>query len=209
MGFAGRKLGPLLLSGLGFGVLVAVVKGQDPGVRDALGNTSAPWVIVPFLAGTRYSKLRFGALAGVVTTLAAFVAFYAAEAAILDLGPHPWYVDLRLTLGSGHVYEAWGLLSGSVYGALGSIWTARSLVAAPIAVGLAFICEPLIVLLLVHAGIWGSGGLLQHHWLWIAEVLIGVGGTVVLMVRRPSRADVLSPSARPVLSSSDESEFPG
>lgn len=38
----GRKLGLLLLAGIAFGVLVAVVKGQDTGVRDALGNTSAP-----------------------------------------------------------------------------------------------------------------------------------------------------------------------
>jgi hypothetical protein len=144
-----------------------------------------------FLAGTRYSKVRSGALAGLATTLAAFFAFYLTEAAILDLGPHPWYVDLRLTLGSGHVYEAWGLLSGSVYGALGSVWTARSLVAAPIAVGLAFVCEPLIVLLLVRTGIWGGGGLLQHRRLWIAEVLIGIGGTALIVTRaqaRPARA---------------------
>ena len=202
MAVEGRKLGPLLLAGLAFGLLVAVSKGQDPGVRDALGNTSAPWVVVPFLAGTRYTNVRSGAFAGLATTVAAFVAFYAAEAAILDLGPHPWYVDLQLTLGSGHVYEAWGLLSGSVYGALGSIWTARSLVAAPVAVALAFVCEPLIVLLLVHAGIWGGGGLLQHRWLWIAEVLIGVAGTAVIVLRPRARADVSSPSARPVLSSS-------
>jgi hypothetical protein len=51
----GRKLGLLLLAGIAFGVLVAVVKGQDTGVRDALGNTSAPWVVVPFLAGKRRS----------------------------------------------------------------------------------------------------------------------------------------------------------
>ena len=108
MAVEGRKLGPLLLAGLAFGLLVAVSKGQDPGVRDALGNTSAPWVVVPFLAGTRYTNVRSGAFAGLATTVAAFVAFYAAEAAILDLGPHPWYVDLQLTLGSGHVYEAWG-----------------------------------------------------------------------------------------------------
>jgi hypothetical protein len=51
----GRKLGLLLLAGIAFGVLVAVVEGRDTGVRDALGNTSAPWVVVPFLAGKRRS----------------------------------------------------------------------------------------------------------------------------------------------------------
>jgi hypothetical protein len=113
------------------------------------------------------------ALVGIATTLAAPFGFYLAEAAILDLGAHPWYTDLKLTLGSGRVYETWGLLSGSIYGALGGMWASRSLVAAPIAVGLAFICEPVIVLLLVRAGIWGGGGLFEHPWMWITEVLIG------------------------------------
>src|SRR5947208_15184039 len=100
----GRQLTGSLALAVLFGAAVAVVKGQDGGVRDALGNMSAPWVLVPFLAGTRCTKLWQGALVGTAATLAAFIGFYAAEAAILDLGPHPWYVDLRLTLGSGHLY---------------------------------------------------------------------------------------------------------
>jgi len=184
----GRRLGLLLLAGIAFGVLVAVIKGQDSGVRDTLGNTSAPWVLVPFLAGTRFSRVWYAALVGVATTLAAFFGFYLAEAAILDLGPHPWYIDLRLTLGSGHLFEAWGLLSGSIYGALGGMWASRSLVAAPVAVGLAFICEPLIVLILVRAGIWGGGGLFQHPSIWITEVLIGLGGIAFVVARAQARA---------------------
>jgi hypothetical protein len=46
---------------------------------------------------------------------------------VLDLGPHPWYTDLKLTLGSGRVYETWGLLTGALYGALGGLWASRSL----------------------------------------------------------------------------------
>jgi hypothetical protein len=58
---------------------------------------------------------------GVGVTLAAFFGFYLAEAAILDLGPHSWRTDLSLTLGSGRIYETWGLLSGAVCGALGGV----------------------------------------------------------------------------------------
>ena len=87
-------------------------------------------------------------------------------------------IDLKLTLGSGHVYEAWGLLTGLLFGALGGMWAARSLLAAPIAVGLAFACEPLIVWFLVRAGIWDGGGLLEHQWLWATEVLIGIAFVV-------------------------------
>jgi hypothetical protein len=189
------KLVSLLLAGVAFGVLVAVVKGQDPGVRDALGNTSAPWVVVPFLAGARYRSVWRATLIGVATTLAAFLGFYAAEAAILDLGLHPWYVDLRLTLGAGREYEVWGLLSGSLYGALGGLWASRLVIVAPVAVGLAFVCEPLIVLFLWRGGIWGGGELLLHYrWLWASEILIGCAAVAFALTRLATRA-----SARAVL----------
>ena len=185
--------GPLLLAGLLFGVLVAVIKGQDGGVRDALGNASAPWVVVPFLAGMRADSVSRGALLGIATTLASFFGFYLAEAAVLDLGPHPWYIDLKLTVGTVNVYEKWGLLSGSLYGALGAVWASRRLMAAPIALGLAFVAEPLIVLLLVRAGVWGGGGLLDHSWMWMAEVLLGVGAIALVVARtRRRRAGAIS-----------------
>jgi hypothetical protein len=183
----GRELALLLLLGFLFGVLVAAVKGQDAGVRDALGNTSAPWVLVPFLAGTRYTRVSHAALVGIAATLAAFFGFYLAEAAILDLGPHPWYVDLKLTLGSGRIYEKWGIVTGGLYGALGGLWASRRLVVAPIAVCLAFVAEPLIVLFLKRAGIWGGGDLLNYSWMWVAEVLIGLSGIAVALAVAQAR----------------------
>jgi hypothetical protein len=177
-----------LLAAVVFGVLVAVIKGQDAGVRSALGNMSAPWMLVPFLGGALYSRVWHAALVGVVTTLAAFLGFYLAEAAILDLAPHPWYRDLELTLGSGHFYETWGLLTGAIYGALGGVWASRSLVAAPVAVGLAFVCEPLIVLALWRAGIWGDGSLIHYPWMWITEVLIGLGAIVFVVAKAQARS---------------------
>ena len=177
-----RTLGSLLAAGLAFGVLVAVIKGQDAGVRNALGNTSAPWVVVPFLAGMRSNTVWRGALLGIATTVTAFFGFYLAEAAILDLGPHPWYVDLKLTLGAVNVYEKWGLVSGSLYGALGALWASRRLIAAPIGVGLAFSAEPLIVLLLQRAGVWGGCCLFDYSWMWIAEVLLGAATMAFVVV---------------------------
>ena len=59
------------------------------------------------------------------------------------LGHHPrvsmgnGYVDLKLTLGSGHVYEIWGAPIGLVYGMLGWLWASHRSVAAATAVGLA------------------------------------------------------------------------
>ena len=182
-----RTLGPLLLGALLFGVLVAVIKGQDVGVRDALGNVSAPWVVVPFLAGMRADRIWRGAVLGIATTLASLIGFYVAEAAILDLGPHPWYIDLKLTVGTVNIYEKWGLVSGSLYGALGALWASRRLIVAPIALGLAFVAEPLIVLLVVRAGLWGGGGLLDHSWMWMAEVLLGAGAIALVVARARTR----------------------
>ncbi len=183
-----QRFACVLLAAVAFGVLVAVLKGQDAGARDTLGNLSAPWVLVPFFAGARFTRVRSGALAGGAATLAALLGFYVAEAAILDLGPHPWYVDLRLTAGSLNVYEKCGLVSGALYGALGALWASRALPWAALAVGLAFVAEPLIVLLLSRAGIWGGGELLHYPAIWITEVLAGV--SAIALVASPLQPQI-------------------
>jgi hypothetical protein len=183
-----RLLALLLLAAIAFGALVAVIKGQDVGTRNALGNMSAPWVVVPFLAGALYSRPWQAALIGIATTLAAFFGFYLAEAAVLDLGPHPWYVDLKLTLGSGHVYEIWGTPVGLLYGILGWLWASRSSAAAAVAVGLAFVTEPLIVFALAAANIWEGGGLLSYPWVWGTEVAIGVVAIAYTVAKNQTRA---------------------
>jgi hypothetical protein len=185
----GRKVTVLLLAGAAFGVLVAVVKGQDTGVRDALGNTSAPWIVLPFVAGTRFPRARAAALAGLAVTLVSLLGFYVAEAAVLDLGPHPWWVDLRLTAGSVNVYERWGVVSGLLYGTLGWLWAFRSKAAAAAAVGLAFAAEPLIAFLVTRAGIWNAM-LLDYAWMWTAELALGLlGVALALSVRPPAPAE--------------------
>jgi hypothetical protein len=68
----------LLLAGVVFGVLVALIKGHDTGVRDALGNTSAPWIVLPFVAGTLYWRAWPAALAGLAVTLVSLLGFYVA-----------------------------------------------------------------------------------------------------------------------------------
>jgi hypothetical protein len=163
---------------------MAVVKGKDAGIRDAIGNSSAPWVVIPFLAGTRFRSVSRGVLIGVAATLAAFAGFYAAEAAVLDLGTGSWIHALRLTLGSGRIYEEWGLASGALYGALGALWASRRWLAAGAAVGLAFVLEPLITLALTRARVWGGSGPLEYAWLWVAEVIVGVAAIALLAVRR-------------------------
>jgi hypothetical protein len=172
-----RKVTVLLLAGAAFGVLVAGIKGQDTGMRDALGNTSAPWIVLPFVAGTLFSRARSAALAGLAVTLVSLLGFYVAEAVVLDLGPHPWWVDLRLTAGYVNVYERWGVVSGLLYGTLGWLWASRSKAAA----------APLIVYLVSRTGMWYAM-LLDYPWLWRGEVVLGLAAiALALTVRPPER----------------------
>jgi len=178
----------LLTLGVLFGVLMAILKGQDTGVRDALGNTSAPWIVLPFVAGACFGRVRSAALAGLGVTLASLLGFYVAEASVLDLGPHPWWVDLRLTAEYVNIYERWGIFSGLLYGTLGWFWASRSKPIAAATVGLAFLAEPLIVFVVRKSGIW-YGMLLDYPWIWRAEVLLGVAAVALaLTVRPPQRA---------------------
>jgi Family of unknown function (DUF6518) len=179
-----RKVTVLLLAAAAFGVLVAVIKGQDTGVRDALGNTSAPWIVLPFVAGTCFARARSAVLAGLAVTLVSLLGFYVAEAAVLDLGPHPWWVDLRLTAGTVNVYERWGIASGALYGLLGWLWAYRSKTAAAAAVGLAFAAEPLIVYLVQRAGMWNAL-LLDYDWMWTAELVLGLAAVALALAVRP------------------------
>jgi hypothetical protein len=182
-----RTLAVTLAAAAAFGVVMAVIKGQDAGVRDAIGNASAPWVVIPFLAGTRFRSVWRGLLVGVAATVAAFAGFYVAEAAVLDLGTSSWRHALSLTLGSGRIYEEWGLLSGALYGALGSLWATRRWLAAGAAVGLAFVFEPLIVWFLSRARVWGGSGPLEYRWMWLAEIALGLAA-IAYFVRRKERA---------------------
>lgn len=180
----------LLAAAVAFGVTVALIKGQAVGVRDALGNTSAPWVVLPFIAGTHFPRARSAAAAGLAVTLISLLSFYIAEAAILNLGPHPWWVDLRLTAGSMNIYEQWGIFSGLLYGTLGWLWAYRSKVGAAAAVGLAFAAEPLIAFLAQRDGIWGAE-ILAYRWLWVSEVVIGIAGIALALAAPRPRASGL------------------
>jgi hypothetical protein len=179
-----RKVVLVVLGGLVFGVAMAVIKGQDAGVRSDIGNLSAPWVALAFAGGAFAVRPSRGAILGLAVTMAGFAGFYLSEAAILDLGPHPWYVDVQLAAGTFNVYEQFGVFSGLVYGALGALWASRTQRFAPLAVALAFVCEPLVVALVTRDHVWGGGSLLNHPEIWGTEVLVGVALAFPVVARR-------------------------
>jgi len=75
-----------------------------------------------------------------------------------------------------------GILTGVLFGALGTAWaTHRSRVAAG-AVALLFVCEPLAWL---GSGATSGGSFGHYWWMWSAEVALGLVAIIVLL--RPRR----------------------
>jgi hypothetical protein len=180
-----RKTLVVLAAAAAGGAALAAVKGQGADIRDAIGNMSAPWLLIAFLAGATSRTWKGGAVAGLASTLAALVGFYAAESVILDLGPHSWAVDLQLTLRAGRYYFAQGILSGPLFGALGGLWASKRSAAAAMVVALAFVFEPLVVWAYQRGtALQGNRGALTHYPLvWVTEVCLGVAGIVLIAIK--------------------------
>jgi len=177
-----RRVAGVLAVAIAFGAAMAWIKGNNAGLRDAVGNASAPWLLLPFLSGAAAGRrLAGGALVGLLATLAALAGFYVAESFVLELGPHPWLVDLSLTMTAVPYWTERALLSGPLFGLLGVWWHQRRSVIAAGLVAAAFVLEP--------AGWWAWGVIRSvpayyvsaYPWLWLAEVLIGVVAFVLLV----------------------------
>jgi hypothetical protein len=139
-----RRLLLIVLAAAVFGASMSVLKGNDAGIRDDIGNLSAPWLLLPFFAGAAMQRDELaGAAAGVAATAVALIAFYVANAFVLELGPHSFLTDLRLTIGATGYWLPRGLVSGPVFGALGGLWRRRGYPAVGVAVVLLLDAEPL------------------------------------------------------------------
>jgi len=189
-----RRMSAVLGLAAAFGIACAVVKGNGAGLRDAIGNVSAVWLLLPFLAGAAGGTRRVAtaALAGLAATLVALLGFYFAESFVLDLGPHPWLTDLALTMNTVPHYAELALLSGPVFGALGYGWRQRSSLAAAGTLAATFVLEP--------AAWWlygrevGGGAAYPvpgYPALWVGEIAVGIAGFALLAKiarRQASRA---------------------
>ena len=163
----------VVVGALAFGALVSVVKGNGSGLRDAIGNTSAPWLILPFIA-VLYLRVRSplrGSLVGLAASSAALSGFYVTNSFVLQLGPHAWTDDLRLTVGAGRMFFALAIVSGPFFGAIGAWWNRTHSRWLAVLIAALFVFEPLV------SWLYGS---LQHRTasglapVWFGEIALGV-----------------------------------
>jgi hypothetical protein len=181
----------IVLAAAAFGAAMSALKGNDAGIRDDIGNLSAPWLLLPFFAGAVMRRGRLGAAAaGLAATVAALVAFYVTNAFVLDLGPHSFVNDLRLTVGATGYWLPRGVVTGPAFGALGGLWRQRGYPTAGVAVLLLLDAEPLF-----WAAAHGAGGVASFDFqpsltASLVESVLGVATVVcmVIVLRRSHRA---------------------
>lgn len=135
----------IVLVSLSFGVMLSIIKGNSAGIRDAIGNISAPWLLLPFLASVFAKRhgLVQAASVGFLASMCALLGFYFANSLVLDLGPHPWLVDLSLTLRGMWFWSLPSLLSGPFFGLLGAWYIRHRALVPALLVALSFVFEPL------------------------------------------------------------------
>jgi Family of unknown function (DUF6518) len=158
---------------LAFGAVVSTVKGNGGGVRDAIGNVSAPWLILPFVA-VLYMRVRSplrGSLVGLAASLAALTGFYVTNSVVLQLGPHTWTDDLRLTVGAGRMFFALAVMSGPFFGAIGAWWNRTRSRWLAVLVAALFVLEPLASWLYGLVAHRTASGLAP---VWFGELALGV-----------------------------------
>jgi hypothetical protein len=178
-----RNLAIAAVGALAFGVGMSLFKGNNGGdVREAIGNLSAPWLLLPFIAGASATAGRIGlaALVGAMVSFLALGGFYVANSFVLHLGPHPWLDDLRLAFGNGYFFK-FALLSGPAFGALGAWWRQTRSRPLGLLVAALFVFEPF-----AWTAYYGSA-YTSDEPVWAAEVVVGVAACAVVWRTRQRR----------------------
>jgi hypothetical protein len=103
-----------------------VFKGNETGLRNGVGNLSAPWLLVAVLSALRCRTLPRGALMGLSGTLLALAGFYAALTVILagQLRGGGFLAESLVEVRANRVYLLAGVVTGPLFGAVGA-WVGR------------------------------------------------------------------------------------
>jgi hypothetical protein len=121
-----------------FGLAAGLVHGNDGGLRGALGNLSAPWLVVALFPGWFSGSALRGAAFGAMATIVALVGFYITLTATMygHLGAiHGFVPSLTFVLRANQVWFVAGLFSGPLCGTLAGL-LGRRLARSWLAMGL-------------------------------------------------------------------------
>jgi hypothetical protein len=157
-----------------------------------VSGMSAPWLILPFLAGMTQERRGRAMASGLVVTMAALAGYFAMSNSPMEGAPLDRFFDRVVTMISSGYNPLWivgGILTGPLYGFLGHRWrVARSWISAVLVTG-ALCLEPLARKV--------AGMLSGPPLVWGAEVVLGTVAAVlfVFVIVTSRRARESAPSA--------------
>jgi hypothetical protein len=159
-----------------------------------VSGMSAPWLILPFVAGMTQQRAKRAVALGLLVVMSALAGYFAMSNSVFESVPlaNFWPRTVRMaTTESNLLWVVGGVITGPVYAYFGHRWrVARSWVGAAL-VTLALCLEP-VARSVVGTGFVG-GGLSGSPVVWAAEVAIGLVAAAVFVAmlvarRRTSRA---------------------
>jgi hypothetical protein len=144
-----------------------------------VSNMSAPWLIVPFVAGLTQQTRRRAVTFGFVVTFAALAGYWAMTLSPMEGVPLNQVIGLVAPLLSAQrLWIAGGIFSGPLFGFLGYWSRISSTWIGPAIVAGALCLEP---------AAWASVGKLSGSCAaWTAEVEVGVAAAVAVTVTKGS-----------------------
>jgi hypothetical protein len=149
----------------------------------SVSGLSAPWLVLPFVAGATQPRARRAMLVGLVAVLSALVGYFAMTASPLEgvaVGRVP--AALAAVARGNGLWIAGGLVTAPLYGLLGQRWRVRRSWTAAALVAGAVCLEPWARL--------AVGRLPPQAPVWLAEVAAGLAALAYFAAsrRRAARA---------------------
>ena len=157
-----------------------------------ISKMSAPWLLVPFLAGAWQGGQRRAALVGLAATWLAVLSYVLMIVSPME-GVHLTPRTFAITLASQWPWFVGGLFTGPLFGWLGHRWRARRSAAAALLAALPILLEPAARWLATRLGL-SSTGWLFFPWpvqrsgvaAQFAELAVGLllTGAVIKVIAR-------------------------
>jgi hypothetical protein len=136
---------------------------------------SAPWLVLPFVAGATQRDPRRAALLGLACTYAALVGY-----GLMTVSPfenaHLTVATVRGFLYSERAVFVGGIVTGPLFGWFGQQWRTRRAIAGALVTAAALCLEPLARRISVNP--------IRYRDVWLAEVAAGLALAAAVLVRR-------------------------
>lgn len=136
---------------------------------------SAPWLVLPFVAGATQRDQRRAALLGLACTYAALLGYGLMTVSPIE-NAHFTLATVRGFLYSERSVFIGGIVTGPLFGWFGQQWRTRGAIAGALVTAGALCLEPFARRISVDP--------IQHRDVWLAEVAAGLVLGAAVLVRR-------------------------